>query len=135
MIEEDFYCTLKLKHSGEEIFAKVAASDEGDRTMLLVSNPLVIEEVKMRNLCMGYKFEPWIKTSNEDMYILNLDDVLTLSESEDLEMICYYQDFVKKVNKRNRIKMNRKMGYLSTVDDAKEALEKIYNSKSDNLSK
>ena len=135
MIEEDFYCTLKLKHSGEEIFAKVAASDEGDRTMLLVSNPVVIEEVKMRNQCMGYKFEPWIKTSNEDMYILNLDDVLTLSESEDIERICYYQDFIKRTNKRNRIKMNRKMGYLSTVDDAKEALEKIYNSKSDNLSK
>ena len=84
---------------------------------------------------MGYKFEPWIKTSNEDMYILNLDDVLTLSESEDIEMICYYQDLIKRTNKRNRIKMNRKMGYLSTVDDAKEALEKIYNSKSDNLSK
>ena len=43
MIEEDFYCTLKLKYSGEEIFAKVAASDEEDRTMLLVSNPVVIE--------------------------------------------------------------------------------------------
>ena len=27
MIEDDFYATLKLK-SGEEIFAKVAASDE-----------------------------------------------------------------------------------------------------------
>ena len=30
MIEDDFYCTLKLK-SGEEIFAKVAASEENDR--------------------------------------------------------------------------------------------------------
>ena len=135
MIEDDFYCTLKLKYSGEEIFAKVAASDEGDRTMLLVSHPVIIEEVKMRNHIAGYKFEPWIKTSSEDMFILNLDDVLTLSESEDIEMFCYYQDFVKKVNKRNRIKMNRKMGYLSNVNDAKEALEKIYNSKSDNLSK
>jgi hypothetical protein len=31
MIEEDFYATLKLKN-GEEIFAKVAASEEEDRT-------------------------------------------------------------------------------------------------------
>ena len=133
-IEDDFYATIKL-NSGEEIFAKVAASDEGDRTLLLVSNPVVIEEVKMRNHIAGYKFEPWIKTSSEDMYVLNLNDVLTMSESEDMEMICYYQDFVKKVNKKNRIKMNRKMGYLSNVEDAKEALEKIYNSKFDNLSK
>ena len=135
MIEDDFYCTLKLKYSGEEIFAKVAASDEGDRTLLLVSNQVIIEEVKMRNHIAGYKFEPWIKTSSEDMYVLNLNDVLTMSESEDMEMICYYQDFVKKVNKKNRIKMNRKMGYLSNIEDAKEALEKIYNSKFDNLSK
>ena len=30
MIEDDFYATLKLK-SGEEIFAKVAASEEEDQ--------------------------------------------------------------------------------------------------------
>ena len=40
MIEEDFYATLKFK-SGEEIFAKVAASEEEDRTILLVSNPII----------------------------------------------------------------------------------------------
>ena len=32
MIEDDFYATVKLK-SGEEIFAKVAASEEDDRTL------------------------------------------------------------------------------------------------------
>ena len=42
MIEDDFYATLKLKYTGEEIFAKVAASEEEDRTMLLVSNPITI---------------------------------------------------------------------------------------------
>ena len=127
MIEEDFYCTLKLKHSGEEIFAKIAASDEGNRTLLLVSNPVVIEEVKMRNQCMGYKFEPWIKTSTEDMFIINLDDVLTMTESDDIEMIVYYQDFIRRSNKKNRTKIDRKMGYISNIHDAKEVLEKIYN--------
>ena len=127
MIEEDFYCTLKLKHSGEEIFAKIAASDEGNRTLLLVSNPVVIEEVKMRNQCLGYKFEPWMKTSTEDMFIINLDDVLTMSESDDIEMIVYYQDFIRSSNKKNRTKIDRKMGYISNIHDAKEVLEKIYN--------
>ena len=41
MIEDDFYATLKFK-SGEEIFAKVAASEEDTRTMLLVSNPVIV---------------------------------------------------------------------------------------------
>ena len=48
MIEEDFYATLKLK-SGEEIFAKVAASDEGDRTMLIINNPIIVSEIRGRN--------------------------------------------------------------------------------------
>ena len=35
MIEDDFYATLKFKN-GEEIFAKVAPTEEEDRTLLLV---------------------------------------------------------------------------------------------------
>ena len=46
-IEDDFYATIKFK-SGEEIFAKVAASEEEDRTMLILSHPINIIEVKGR---------------------------------------------------------------------------------------
>jgi hypothetical protein len=74
MIEDDFYATLKLK-SGEEIFARVAASEEDDRTLLLVSNPVIVSEVKGRMGTMGYKIEPWLKTTTEDMFILNMDDI------------------------------------------------------------
>ena len=62
MIEDDFYATLKLK-SGEEIFAKVAASDEGDRTMLIINNPITVSEIRGRNGIVGYKVEPWLKTT------------------------------------------------------------------------
>ena len=129
MIEDDFFATVKLK-CGDEVFAKVSASDEGDRTLLLVSNPIVVEEVKVRGQMQGYKFEPWLKTSNEDLFILNLDDVLTLSESENMEMIMFYQDYIKKMHKTNHTKLNKKMGYISSVNDAKEALEKLYKSSS-----
>ena len=128
MMEEDFYATVKLK-CGDEIFAKICASDEGDRTLLLVSNPIVVEEVKARGHLTGFKFEPWLKTSNEDLFIINLDDVLTLSESENMEMIMFYKDYVKKMNKSNLTKLNKKMGYVSTVNDAKELLENLYNLK------
>ena len=55
-IEEDFYATVKLK-SGEEIFAKVAASEEEDMTMLIISNPIIISEIKGRMGILGYKFD------------------------------------------------------------------------------
>lgn len=129
MIEEDFYCTLKLK-SGEEIFAKVAASEEEERTFLIVSNPIVISEYKSRGGESGYKIEPWLKTTTEDMFIIKLDDVLTLSESYDIEMISMYQSYLRQSYKKknNESNINRQMGYLSSVNDAKDILEKLYES-------
>ena len=129
MIEEDFYATLKLK-SGEEIFAKVAASEENGRTMLLVSNPIVIGEIKSKIGIMGYKIEPWLKTTTEDMFVLNMNDILTMSESSDIEMIMMYQDYIRSSNKNNKnhSTIDRSMGRLGNVNDMKEILEKIFKS-------
>lgn len=126
-IEEDFYATVKLK-TGEEIFAKVAASEEEDRTLLIISNPITVNEIKSRNGTIGYKLEPWLKTTKEDMFIIKLEDVLTMSESSDVEMIMMYQSYVRQSNrdKNNQPKLNRRMGYIANVNDAKELLEKLY---------
>ena len=127
-IEDDFYATIKLK-SGEEIFSKVAASEEVDKTMLIVSNPVIVKEIKGKlNNVVGYKVEPWLKTTKDDMFILNLDNVLTMSESTDIEMIMMYQEYIR-TNDSSDVpysKLSREMGYISTVDDAKEILEKLY---------
>ena len=130
-MEDDFYATLKFK-SGEEVFAKVAASEEENRTMLVVHNPVTISLVKNRNGLQGFKVEPWLKTTSEDMFIVDIADVLTLSESKDMEMIVMHQAFVNNADKftRKDRQLNRRMGYLSNVQDAKKILEKIY--KNDN---
>ena len=127
MIEDDFYATIKFK-SGEEIFAKVAASEEENRTMLIVHHPIIIGELKGKHGVVGYKVEPWLKTSKEDMFIINLNNVLTLSESNDMEMIIMYQHFLRDAQRdmHHQHKLNRRMGYISNVRDAKEILEKIY---------
>ena len=129
MIEDDFYATLKLK-TGEEIFAKIAATEEEDRTMLLISNPIIIHELKGKMGMVGYKIEPWLKTTTDDMFIINLADVLTMSESSDVEMIMMYQDYIRASDKNttNHSPINRKMGRLGNVNDVKEILEKIFKS-------
>ena len=126
-IEDDFYATIKF-NSGEEIFAKVAASEETDRTMLIVHHPIVIGELKGKHGVVGYKVEPWLKTSKEDMFIINLDNVLTLSESNDVEMIIMYQRYLRdsEDDRTPESKISKKMGYVANVKDAKEILEKIY---------
>ena len=125
-IGDDFYATIKLR-SGEEIFSKVAPCEEDDRTILILSNPIIVEELTVRGKFQGYKMEPWLKTSSDDMFILNMDEVMTMSESDSIEMIVYYQDYVRKINKTNYSKLDRKMGYLSSVHEAKEVLEKLFN--------
>jgi hypothetical protein len=126
-MEDDFYATIKFK-CGEEIFAKVAASEEEDRTMLILHNPILITEIKGKRGIVGYKVEPWLKTSREDMFIINMADVLTLSESSDVEMIMMHQRYLRdsQDDEDNRSKINRKMGYIGNVHDAKELLERLY---------
>ena len=130
MIEEEFYATVKL-NSGEEIYAKVAASEEEGRTMLILHSPITIVEVKARGSMVGYKVEPWLKTTKDDMFIINMDKVITLSESTDLEIISVYQQFVQDMarSKSGVPKLSRRMGYVSSVNDAKDILEKIYKKK------
>ena len=126
-IEDDFYATIKLK-SGEEVFARVAASEEEDRTMLIIHTPVTFSEIKQKGGLVGYKVEPWLKTTREDMFIVNMDNVITMSESSDMEMIVMYQHFLRDAQREmhHQHKINRRMGYISNVNDAKENLEKIF---------
>ena len=126
-MEDDFYATIKLK-SGEEIFAKVGYSEEDDRIFLLLESPITIEKIRNRGGVQGFRVEPWLKTSKEDLFVINLDDVLTLTESHDLETIAMHETFSKQYDKFNtEKKLNRKMGYISTIKEAKMSLEKLYN--------
>ncbi len=126
-IEDDFYCTIKLK-CGDEIFCKVAATEEEDRTLLLLSNPITVEEIVVRGTVTGYKVEPWLKTTEEDLIIINMDDVLTMTENSNMDMIVYYHDYLRKNNKENKSILSKEMGYISSVKEAKKSLERPNNS-------
>ena len=130
MMEDDFYATIKFK-SGEEIFALVGYSEEEDRTFLLLESPITIQKVKNRSggSVYAYKVEPWLKTSKDDLFVVNLEDVLTLNESHDLETISMHEAFSKQQDHlyNPEKKLNRKMGYISTIKEAKKSLENLYN--------
>lgn len=126
-MEDDFYASIKLK-TGEEIFARVLPCDENDKISLIVTNPIVVENYKGRAGMQGYKIEPWMKTTTEDMFLIKMEDVITMTENNDIEMIILHESYVKKISnlKGDKPSMSRKMGYLANVDDAKKLLEKIY---------
>lgn len=128
-MEEEFYAILKLI-SGEEIFSKVCPCTEDTRTILILDNPVVIESINIKQLGMsGMKVHPWIKISEETMFIIDLDRVLTMTESKDKYLIKIHEKYVRDRNRKSgRSKITPDMGYLSSIADARIKLEKIFNS-------
>ena len=129
-MEDDFYATIKLV-TGEEIFSKVSVCDENDRTLLLLSNPILVEEIKMKKYgTIGWKVEHWIKTTDEDLFVIDMDRVITITENNNVDIISIYHQYVRESSSNsknpNKETLDRKMGYISSVLEAKEILEKLY---------
>ena len=125
-MEEEFYASIKFKN-GEEVFSKVSVCDE-QSVFLILLHPITIVEIKERNNVVGFKVEPWLKTTSDDTFIVSIEDIITVSESDNKDMIMAYKSYVRQVSKSigNEFKINRKMGYIGSIDDAKEMLEKLF---------
>ena len=131
-MEEDFYAVIKLI-SGEEIFSIVCPSEEDEKTMLILNNPVTIEVIVMKQIGMqGYKIDPWLKFADDDTFLLDMNKVLTISEVRDQETIDMYHKFIKQQqNKNSKTSLSAEMGYLSSVSEARKRFEKLYRGQSD----
>ena len=128
-MEEDFYAIIKLI-SGEEILSKVCPCDEDDRIMLILDNPITMESITIRQLGIStIKVSPWLKFADDSMFIMDMEKVITMTEINDEDLIKMHQKFVREKNKKsNKSELTSKMGYLSTIADARITLEKLYKS-------
>ena len=128
---DEFYASLKLT-SGEEILALVMVDNSGVPEDIVVSNPVVCEEIRSSgtNIPMGYKFEPWMKLTDDDTFVISLKKVITISQINSTELIDTYKDLVEHGFKATNPDLTKDMGYISTVSKARDILEKLYKSKS-----
>ena len=128
-MEEDFYAILKLV-SGEEILSKVCPCDEDDRIVLILDNPITMESVTIRQLGIStIKVSPWIKFADDSMFVMDMEKVITMTEITDEDLIKMHQKFVRERNKKSyKSQLTSKMGYLSSIADARISLEKLYKS-------
>jgi hypothetical protein len=127
-MEEEFYAIIKLV-SGEEVFAKVCPCEENNKTILILDNPVTIEIMQLQQVGVtALKLNPWITFSDESMFIIDFDKIITISEVNDKNMLKLYNKFLATRSKSiNKTKLSKRMGYLSTIADARITLEKIYN--------
>mgnify|MGYP000919129057 CR=1 FL=1 len=128
-MEEEFYSTIKLK-SGEEIIAKVSFLSE--ENSLLVEKPLLVEShTQKRNgkPVEGFILKEWVKSSYDDMFIIRMEQVITMSELDTRIKNFYISnlegDFLNDdVNvKPNKLKNN---GYIGSVEEVKKSLESLF---------
>ena len=130
-MEEEFYASAKLV-SGEEIFGEVMPSEENGRTVLIISDPVEIETVSMDGRHEGLRMMPWLRSMpSEGIIIIPMDKVITVVEArEDSEVVAYYQRFIMTNlagGSSEKIKVTKKMGYVISVEKARESLEKLFD--------
>ena len=123
---EDFLAAIKLV-SGEEILSKVVVcSDDDDR--IILENPVVCQEVRTpgANIPLGYKFEPWMKLTDEEVFIVDMNRIITMSEIKDKEVNKTYSRIIQQGFTRSHPEITKEMGYVNSVDDARKSFEDLY---------
>ena len=126
---EEFYTVIKLV-TGEEIFSLVSVDENDGDPIILLLDP-VIMQIKSNHIGHYVKIKPWLSIPTDDLYVLKFDKIVTMSEIKDEQMIEFYKRYQEKEDVDliidNKVKVTDKMGFVSTVDDARKFLESLYN--------
>ena len=131
MYEEEFYAAIKMV-SGEEVFSKVCPCEEQDRTILILDNPVLMETITIRQIGMtALKVIPWMKLTDDTMFIVEMNRIITMTEVNDSSIIKVYQKYIRERNKiSSKSQLSSNMGFISSIADARVSLEKLYKSNS-----
>jgi hypothetical protein len=128
MMGEEFYCSLKLV-SGEEIFSLIMVDENDGDPIIILQNPVIM---KMQQTTNGIvlKIKPWMEVPNDDFYFIKFDKVITMTEVTDNIAIKYYEKYLNdeplESDSNGKVNLTNKMGYISSVEDARNNLEKIF---------
>ena len=126
---DEFHAVIKLV-TGEEIFALVSVDENDGDPIIMLSNP-VIMKILYAPVGQYVKVRPWLELPTEDLFLLKYDKIVTMSEISDKRMIQFYEKYLNDedmdIELDGKVSLNNKMGLVSTVEDARQSLEKIFN--------
>ena len=129
---DDFYASIKLI-SGEEIVASVCIDETNESSVIIAHSPVTM---KMLHGGAYVKIQPWMELADDDMFIFTMDKIITMTEVKDKKVITIYEKFMKddatgsldinQLQGNIEVKPTNKMGYISTVEDARKYLEDLF---------
>ena len=131
---EEFYSVIKLT-TGEEIFALVSIDENDGDPLLVMQNPVTMK-MSRSSRGMTLRVKPWMEIPDDDFFIVRLDKIITMTEVKDESMIEFYNSYLDEDStddfsnpSSHKTKLTNKMGYVSTVEEAREMLENLYKLK------
>ena len=130
---EEFHAVLKLI-TGEEIFALVSVDENDGDSIIMLSNPVIM---KMMHSPAGQyvKIKPWLELPDQDLFLIKYDKIITMSEVTDKQMIKFYTKYLNEddidIEIDGKVSLTDKMGFLTTVEDARKSLESIFKNNID----
>jgi len=131
---EEFYSIIKLV-SGEEVFALVCVDESEDEPILILHHPIMMKPLSPLGTINYVKVTPWMEMSDEDMFVLRMDKVITMTECKDKKLINIYKQYVEESEEGglgvfkptdNKVKLNSQLGLLSSVEKKRKSLEKLF---------
>jgi hypothetical protein len=127
---EEFYAAIKLV-TGEEIFSLVCIDENDGDPIIILQNP-VIMKVVTNHIGQYVKVKPWMEIPSDDFYLIKYDKIITMTEVKENQMINFYERYLNDedvdIEMDGKVKISDKMGFISTVEDARKNLERIFKS-------
>jgi hypothetical protein len=106
--------------------------DENDGDpIIILQNPVLMKPVTTSTGDSYVKIKPWIEMSSDDMFLIKLDKVITMTETKDIKLIQLYEhyvndDSVEVYKPSGEVKPSSTMGYVSSVEEARKNLENLF---------
>tara|TARA_X000000368_G_C22615558_1_gene529923 strand:- start:94 stop:504 length:411 start_codon:yes stop_codon:yes gene_type:complete len=126
---DEFHGVIKLI-TGEEIFAMISIDENDGDPIIMVQDP-VIMKVLQNPTGQYVKVKPWLELPEDNIFLLKYEKIITMTEVKDSQMIHFYERYLNDhdvdIEFDGRVQLNSKMGFIGTVDEARNRLEKIYD--------
>ena len=129
-MKEEFHGVIKLI-TGEELFSIICIDENDGDPIIMLQNPVIMKMLQNPN-GQYVKIKPWLELPTDDMFLIKYDKIVTMTEISDDQMINFYKKYLNESEECDfefdgRVKLNEKLGFITTVDDARKNLERIYN--------
>jgi hypothetical protein len=130
---DEFYAILKLT-SGEEILSLISIDENDGDPLVILQNPIIVKMIEYPQ-GLYIKVKSWMELSSDDFFIIKPDKIITMTETKDKNLIEVYNNYIEDNDSievhtpSGKVKPSSKMGYVSSVEEARKSLENLYNLK------